>query len=202
MIVARIKLVTSQLETCTDGNFGSWLAAAPGPGSNPPAVCALKWLWRRMFSAFIPPCYESEEVKIHNTVNSTIKRESLSVHRKFKLYSTFSAQTEASAIPSRDFAGKILSWSIIMAAGWSNHEGYVGLLISKQICEGALENRRWWKRETYSFLPQASVGLLLQDHSSADPSNKTIAQCNSAACHWWSTLTEFPSRCFYAHFRV
>lgn len=164
MIVARIKLVTSQLETCTDGNFGSWLAAAPGPSSDAPAVCALKWLWGRMFSAFIPPCYEFEEVKIHNTVNSTIKRESLSVHRKFKLCSTFSAQTEASGKSpqsSRDCAGKILSWSIIMAAGWSDHEGYVGLLISKQICEGALESRRRRKRETYSFLPQASVGLLL-----------------------------------------
>lgn len=138
MIVARIKLVTSQLETCTDGNFGSWLAPAPGPGSNAPAVCALKWLWRRMFTTFIPPCYELEEVKIHNTVNSTIKREGPSVHRKFKLCSRFSAQTEANGIPSRHFAGKILSWSIIMAAGWSNHEGHVGLLISKQICEGAL----------------------------------------------------------------
>lgn len=75
-----------------------------------------------------------------------------------------------------------------MAAGWSNHEGHVGLLISKQIREGALESRRWRKRETYSFwgvfLPQASVGLLLQDDSSADLSNKTVARCNSAACHW------------------
>lgn len=73
MIVARIKLVTSQLETCTDGTF--WLltgAAAPGPpDSNTLAACALKMTLRRDFflffifiTAFIPPCYEFKRGKM------------------------------------------------------------------------------------------------------------------------------------------
>lgn len=64
MIVARIKLVTSQLETCTDGNF--WLltgAAAPGPRQQHSCSVCTKMTLRRDFIFFFKllsftPCYE------------------------------------------------------------------------------------------------------------------------------------------------
>lgn len=74
MIVARIKLVTSQLETCTDGNF--WLltgAAALGPRrQHSCSVCTKMTLRGDFFSSpstSNPPCYEFQGGNIHADKN-------------------------------------------------------------------------------------------------------------------------------------
>lgn len=132
------------------GIFGSWLAPLPrAPDSNTLAACALKWLCEEIFFSVYfhsTMLWISRGKHTQKKLSGSVKTENHNVGGKFKLHSWFFCTHRNKAHPLKRFFyfffKQILSWSVIMAAGWSNREGYACVLISKQMCEGAAVKER------------------------------------------------------------